>query len=212
MRRHMITVTALALLSLAVTAGPADAKVKFQESGSFTQLVAEWSSGDEDSWTSGFAQATTMNRQTTMYYSSYTIQPTGPGDEGQPCWEVSSTSAYGPAALTTTKKFETGYASGTLDAWSDSYVWCEGDWFEDAQFDGEGEFTIAVTIDFTSTTPLLRSQDSSSFKIPGQVHERSRFSSEYRLGEAVITADGTQVVADWAELGSVRFSYRYQSK
>jgi hypothetical protein len=195
---------------LVVSAGSASAKLVINESGTLTELLAEWYDEGDDTWTYGYAAAYTMNRRTYIDYFTYTSEPT---EEG--CWVETYTEAWGPGTLTVAKKYETGLATGTLEGWTGSYVWCEGDEengeFEAANGDGE-EIQIDITLDFAATSALHRQKGSGSFKIPSEVNEKSSFSSQYRYGDTDVTVDGETLRADYSQLGSLTYRYHYNGK
>jgi hypothetical protein len=191
---------------LIAPAGSASAKVVINESGTVTELFADWYDDDsDDTFSYGYAAAYTMNRRTFIDYYSYTETPLGDG-----CYEVTYTEAWGPGTLTVAKKYETGLATGTLDGWTGSYVWCEGDG-ENGEFEadngGSEEIHIDITLAFTATSSLIRETSSSSFKIPGEVNENSRFTSQYRRGATDVTVDGDTI--RYSQLGT--FTYRYHT-
>lgn len=211
MQRRM-WVALLVTFVLLVPAGTVSAKTVVNESGTLTQLAAEWWEDDGESWTYGYAVATTMNRDTWIDFYEGTTTPI-PGDPM--CWEETYTSAWGPGTLVAGKKYETGHAEGVLEGYTYTYQWCEGDWEDEIEpMNGGGEewITLDVAIDFTANTPLYREKGSGSFKLPSELNEHYRYSSEYRYGDASVTIDGATVPSEWAVLGSVKYSYHSNSK
>jgi hypothetical protein len=208
------SMTLLLLVALLVVpASSASAKVVVNESGKVTELMAAWFDYEGETWTEGYAAAYTMNRQTDIVYWNYTGTST---EEG--CYLETYTYASGPGTLTVAKKYETGFATGSLEAWTESYVWCPGDGEngENGEFEaanGEGEaFTIDLELDFTATSALMREKSSGSFKIPGEINENSSFSSEYRYGNTDVTVDGETSRAEYSQLGAFTYRYHYNGK
>ncbi len=218
MLRRTWLVLPLLLALLIVPTGAANAKLVVNESGTLTELAAEWYEDGGESWTWGYAFAYTMNRETRIEFYTSTETPLYPSEPDEPmCWEYSYTYAEGPGTLVAGKRFETGYAEGSLQGWSETSIWCEGDWDEEigvmnGPTNGGDAFTVDVTIDFAATSPLYRQKGSGSFKLPGEFNEHYRYSSEYRLGEAEIGVDEETLHSDWALLGSLKYKYHLNTK
>jgi hypothetical protein len=107
-------------------------------------------------------------------------------------------------------KQERVYASGTLDGYFSSYVYCEPD-FEARDFFEEFT-TVEVSIDFVATSKAEKVRATDSVNVPGMTNQHARISGERRSGEAVVTYNGITRYSDDAILYSFRYSYHSSGK
>jgi hypothetical protein len=199
MSRRIWLASTLALL-LMIPVG-ASARTVNNESGTVSQLAVSWYGSDDVSAWYGDATASTINGETFMELFGQTITEISTDPS---CWEESVVSGYwSPGAMSVGKKNGSAHATGTLDGYVMSYVYCEPD-YEARDFFEEFR-TIQVSIDFTATTAPEKVTRSDSTRVPGSSNTHSRVSGERRGGVAEVTFEGITRSAQ-GTLSSFRYS------
>ena len=187
MRRAMFVAMVVGLV--VAVAAPAGARDVSNSSESMVQMQGYWGSYDDSTgaWMDASIYVTEYSNETWIdYYKSSYTPITCEGDV--PGTLVEYISGSGPATLEGSRTYTAGFASGTgLFGWMDSYTEC---WYgeeiivpENGDPNGGHEVTLDLTVQFTSTSPLIREKGSGSFKIPGETNSHYSYSSVYRSGD-----------------------------
>ncbi len=215
MRRALFVAMVVGLV--VAVAAPAAARDVSNGSQSMVQMQGYSSSYDDatGAWVEASIYVTEYSNETWIEYYRYSYTPiTCDGDV--PGTLVEWISGYGPGTLERARTYTTGLASGTgLVGWMDSHTEC---WYGEEMIvpenggDGDGhEVTFDVSVQFTSTSPLIREKGSGSFKIPGETNSHNSYSSVYRSGDVAGTVAG-ETFAGGGSFGKTTWRYHSNSK
>lgn len=212
MRRALFVAMVLGLI--VAVAAPAAAKDVSNGSQSMVQLQGYWSSYDEatGAWVDAGIYATEYSGETWIEYYRYSATPiTCEGDVPGTLYEAFWGS--GPGTIESTKRYTSGAAAGTVTGWMDTYAEC---WYGEEMLypengGGGEEISLEVAAQFTSTSPLIRENSSSSFRIPGKTNFHDKYSSTYRSGDVEAWVDG-EAFLGYGHLGKVTWRYHSSTK
>jgi hypothetical protein len=211
-RRTFVLLGVVAAL-VGLSALPAAATLVINDNGKAQVIDASWWSDTESGWTYGYASAWDYGRDAYLDFfeesGSWVWCDAGtPGDPTDDYEGFVGTYTYGsgPATVHLARGYATGHADAVVDVWVDSYNDCTG------EYGYEEHPSVAVSIDLTATSPLVREKGSSSFHIPSEFNDNYRFSSAYRQGDGVVTVGEVGHAAYYGMLGQTTWHYHSNSK
>jgi hypothetical protein len=211
MRRFMV-VPFIGVLLIVLAAPAAAGQTVYNSSGSVTLAEADWSSFDEASGASTYGYATAYRAQgESQAYLDFSQETDSwvmcsdggtPNDPSDDVFGLVASFVYasGPARLDVSKSYSTAAADATLDLSVGSFDECSG----------TKDFTttegVAIAIDLSSTSPLVKTSDHGSFHVPSEFNGHSTYRSTYReaagrvtIGANSIDADGAMGKLSWSE-------------
>lgn len=192
MRRIMI-ISLVGLLTLAAAAPVAAGPNVGNYSESMVIAQANWSSGTNDGYTSGYLAASEHDGEGVyLEFGEQVetgIQCTGadtPDDDSDDSFGVAGSYAWGwgSGTLQVGRGYSAAAASGVVDVYTESFDSCTG----------ASDFTtasnVAVTFDLVGDGDLIRESGRGAFQIPGDVNSFDSYRSTYRAGQ------GTAAIGD----------------